>query len=595
MIMLPALSLTAQDEEPEFTASANQTTIGADDRIQVTFELNDRGRRFRAPDFGNDFSVYSGPNQSTSMTYVNGRMSAKMSFSYILKPQKKGKLIIEPASIEVNGERISSNPLEITVTDAPQKQPQASSQSKKQSGGQQKKSTSGSDNIYLKVEFSKNNVYKGEQFLATYKLFTRYGVRGVDRQKLPDLSGFYSSEVEFDQGRPVRKVVNGKQYDVYTLKKYILFPQRSGELQLDPIEFDLTVQVREDEPVQTFFGPRYKRVDKKMTLKSRPATITVKPLPKPEPAGFTGAVGSFEYNASVDRNTAETDDGITLTYKISGKGNLSLIDHPAHTLPVEFEVYDPKINTSKSKKATTLSGSKTWEYLMIPRNPGNYSIEIPEFSYFDPQKETYVTRNIPDIELNITGDPSEDAVSASGGTANKREVEQLDSDIRFIKTESREFTTEQNNPFRSAFYWIMLVLPVILGIFLIIYIRKNRELRADVKAYRKHKATKVASKKLKSAKKLLDEGKTDEYYEELYRAINEYLSGKLSIPGSEMNFEKISDKLEESGVEEEVISDYKHILESCEMARFAPAGRETEINLYEKASEAIKKTENALK
>lgn len=575
-------SITAQDDV-KFTATVNKNTATLNDRIQLTFELNSRGNRFRAPDLGNDFKIYSGPHQSTSMAYVNGQMSQSTSFGYILQPRKTGKITIGSASIQVDGKTYQSQPITITVT---QKQAQ-------QGGGSQQKQAQKTQDIFIRAEVNKTTVYQGEQLYATYKLYSAYPVRGSDRQKLPDLNGFYSSHLDFQQSRPYPEVVNGKRYDVYDLRKYILFPQRSGELTVDDIEFDLTVQVRGDEPVQTFFGPRYRMIDKNITLSSKPVTINVKPLPKPQPPSFSGAVGKFNFTAEIDRTEAETNESVTLTYKISGAGNVNLLDHPTHAMPVEFEVYDPKINVSKTEKSKTLSGTKTWEYLMIPRNPGEYEIETPAFSYFDPAKAEYIeTAASKKIKITVTGEPD---AAAPGATANKREVQQLDSDIRFIKTDKPGWKHKKHSAFSNPLLWLLFALPALLSILLIFILRRNKELKADIKAYRKHKATKVAAKSLSRAKQLLSEDNKNAFYEEIYRAVNEYLSNKLTIPRSELNLEAVKEKLSTQNIGDEVYDELKEIIETCEMARFAPVASEAGPELLKKAEQVIKKLENTVK
>lgn len=577
-----ALDGAAQDDI-NFTASVNKNNVAVDERVQLTFELNSRGSRFRAPDLGSEFKVYSGPNQSTSMAYVNGQLSQSMSFSYVLQPRKTGKLTIKPATIQVDGETYQSNPITITVTKAGA-----------QAGGKaQPKKSAQTDNIFIAAIVNKKSAYQGEQLFATYKLYTAYPVRGSDRQKLPDLTGFYSSNIEFEQNRPHVEVVNGKRYDVYDLRKYVLFAQRSGELTVDAIEFDLTIQVKDDEPIETFFGPRYRMIDKKITLKSKPITVNIKPLPKPQPASFSGAVGKFDFSASLDRSEVETNESVTLNYKISGAGNINLVDHPTHTLPVEFEVYDPKINTSKNQKSKVLTGTKTWEYLMIPRTPGEYEIEVPAFSYFDPAKEQYVESSpVKKFPLAVTGDPMG---TEAGVSAQKREVQQLDSDIRFIKTDAHTLKRQGDSPFKNIFMWLFYVVPGVASVALILVFRRRKELRADVKAYRRHKATKVAAKSLSKAKQLLKEDNKNAFYEEIYRAINDYLSNKLTISRSNLTLDHVSSELKSKNVDEEVFNNVKEIIETCEMARFAPIPPTAGPELLQKAEDVIKQIESAVK
>lgn len=583
LLFLLGCTQYAQAQNIEFTATVNRNTASINDHVQVTFELNSRGNRFRAPDLGSDFKIYSGPHQSTSMTYVNGKMSQSTAFKYVLQPRKTGKLTIGRASIQVDGETYQSQSITINVTQASANQ---------QSGSGQKQAQK-VDDIFIRAEVNKTTVYRGEQLFATYKLYSAYPVRGSDRQKLPDLNGFYSSHIDFEQTHPGQEVLNGKRYHVFDLRKYILFPQKSGELVVDDIEFDLTVQVRSDEPIQTFFGPRYRMIDKNITLKSKPVTIKVKPLPKPQPTSFSGAVGKFNFTADVSPQAAETNESVTLTYKISGAGNVNLIDHPTHALPVEFEVYDPKINVSKSQKSNKLSGTKSWEYLMIPRNPGEYQIETPAFSYFDPAKEKYITTTEgKTFAVTVTGEPD---AATPGVSTSKREVQQLDSDIRFIKTNTANFKSKTYSPFKNIFSWLLFIIPAIVTTVLIIYLRRNQHLRANVTAYRKHKATQVAAKSLSRAKKLLQEDNKNAFYEEIYRALNDYLSNKLTIPRAELNIEAVKSKIATYNNGQSLTGEIKNILETCELARFAPTSSDAGPELLEKAERVIKEIENTVK
>jgi hypothetical protein len=594
ILLLSSFAGFAQDVKFEAKASKHEVKIG--ESFQLSYTLNSSGNNFRAPTLTDNFKVYSGPNQKSSMSFVNGKMSASLSFSYILFPIKTGEFIIEPARIEVDGEKISSNAIKIKVVEDKTTSKQKSSpQQKKNSSSRKDKSQGVSDKLFLRLELSDNKVYNGESLVASYKLYNQLNIGGITGQKLPDFTGFYTDEVDIGQNfNASRQIIDGKVFEVYTLKKYVLFPQRSGKLTLNPFEIEAKVRKRSNKPVQSFFGPRYKMVEKNVPLKSNSATVNVKALPSPPPS-FNGAVGDFKFTPKLDNNIVNANEAINLTLEVSGMGNINLIELIDPEFPADFEVYDPKINLSSTNTGTNLRGNKTWEYLIIPRHEGEFEITVPPFTFFNPRTGKYESTEEKIYKIKVNRGVGGNAQVVQSATT-KRNVEQLAKDIRYIKTSNTDLRTKENMlGLNVGFILGLFALPVILSAIIIALIRRQENLKKDVVGYKKRKASRMAQRHLKRATQLISENDKNAFYEELYRALHDYLSNKLNIATSELTFDRIDKSLGEQNIEESSRAKLKTVLESCQMARFAPSQTEEPQKLLSDASDVIEELEKELK
>ncbi|MDR9487435.1 BatD family protein [Salibacter sp.] len=599
-IMLLIFSFAGFAQDAKFEAKVNKHEVKVGESFRLSYTLNSSGNNFRAPTLTDNFKVYSGPNQKSSMSFVNGKMSASLSFSYILFPIKTGEFIIEPARINVDGETVSSNAIKIKVVEKKSNTKQPSSSKQKQnnrsSGGNgQSQKLSSSDKLFLRLELSDNNVYNGESLVASYKLYNQLNIGGITGQKLPDFTGFYTDEVDIGQNfNASRQIIDGKVFEVYTLKKYVLFPQRSGKLTLKPFEIEAKVRTRSDEPVQTFFGRRYKMVEKNVPLKSNSATVNVKALPNPPPS-FNGAVGDFTFTPKLDNNIVNANEAINLTLEVSGMGNINLIELIDPEFPADFEVYDPKINLSSKNTGANLRGSKTWEYLIIPRHEGEFEITVPSFTFFNPATGKYESTEEKLYQIKVNRGVGGNAQVGQSATT-KRNVEQLAKDIRYIKTSDTELRTKENMlGLNIGIILGLFALPVILSAVIIAIFRRQENLKKDVVGYKKRKASRMAQRHLKRATQLIEESDKNAFYEELYRALHDYLSNKLNIATSELDFERINKTLGEQGIEESSRGKLKSVLESCQMARFAPSQTEEPQKLLSDATDVIEELEKELK
>lgn len=585
-----AQSIWAQDVN--FEASVNKNPVGLEESFVLTFTVNASGRNFRPPRLSDHFRVYSGPNQSSQMSYVNGQMTASLSYSYILVPINVGTFVIEPASIEVNGKNYLTKPIEFKVVKGQAQQQQQQSAKSQDTQSKQSESTQPEENIYLKAELSKSKVFQGEQIALTYKLYTKVDIMGGEIKKAPEFSGFYSVDIEIDQSNNVsREVINGVIYNVHTVKKNILIPQRSGAIDIPIFELDVTIREREQTPVNTWFGPQYRYISRKLSLKSKPVKLKVNALPEPKPGNFTGAVGNFTMTASFDRNSVDLNDAINLKYLLKGSGNINLIEFPSPVFPPELEVYDPKISQKTDNSSGRIQGSKSAEYLIIPRVPGKYTIPKQSFTYFNPQTEKYVEipLEFPEIEVRGSGNAAADASQAR--QIQRKDLQQLGSDIRFINPV--DTLKQPGSAFIGSIWFLLLLLiPVILGLMLWIILKKYSAMQADTIGLRKRKAGKMAQKQLKHAQELLNENKLKAMYEELHRSIMSYIGNKFAIQQSQQSQDEIKQILSAQSVHPEIVEKLIWIIDQCEMARFAPSASINAKNLLKEAHDLIEKLEN---
>jgi hypothetical protein len=516
----------------------------------------------------------------------------------MMVPINTGKFIIEPATIEVDGKSYTSNAVEIEVVQT-KSQPKATNPNPSRGNGNtsnQRQAPPSQDiknNLFLKLDVSKKRAFRGEAIVATYKLYNRLDLTNIEGQKLPDFVGFYTNDVPIDQNNNAsREVVDNVIYQVYTLKKTTLFPQRTGELEIRPLELFATIREREPTPINTFFGPRYRYKNKRVELKSNAVTITVNQLPS-APSSFTGSVGAFNLQSSLDNKSVNVNNAINLKYVVTGSGNIDLVELPEIDFPVDFEVYDPKVNVSSQNVKGSVSGKKTIEYLIIPRVVGDFTIPATQLTYFNPATNQYETASAPEYTVQVMDDGSGAPTKAT--VQSKRDIQQIGTDIRFIKTSESDFLEGCAAFFGSVWFFLWLILPILLGVGLWIAFRRYEDMQSDKVGMKKRRAGKVASKQLKAASQALANNDTAAFYQELSKGLNTYLSFKLALGTADLAKDQIVSKLAEANVNEELIQQVLHILEQCEMARYAPSAVSDEQSLYASAEKLIENLEKELK
>jgi hypothetical protein len=599
IILCFVLVLAAIAQDATFTASVDRNKIGMGEQFEITFMLSGSGggSNFRPPAF-NEFLTLSGPNQSTNMQFINGATSMSVSYTYILQPRAEGKFVIAPAFITHNNKQLQTQPVTIEVTKGapPQKQQSKQSQQDADIGKQI------GENLFLKVVVDKARVYQGEQITATYKIFTRVNVVNYNLTKMPSITGFWSEDLEIPkQIQLSNEVVNGKQYRVGILKKAALFPQRSGTLTLDPMEVECAVQVqsrrRSNDVFDQFFNdPFFGNVTNvNHKVRSQPVNITVLPLPSTDiPIAFNGAVGKYSMEVWLDKKETKTNEPVTLKVKISGRGNLKLLEAPPVSVSPDIEKYDPKISDNVTKENDRISGSRTFEYLLIPRHPGEQKIPSFQFSYFDVEKKNYVSLNSQEFTVTVAKGSETSQTYATG--ISKEDVKLLGEDIRFIKSGNVSYNRRGEAFAGSVIFFILSVSPVIAFFGFIFYARRREKFMGNLMLVRNRTARKVARKRLSDAKKFLDTKKKEDFYTEISRALWGYIGDKLGIPPADLSIDLIRNSLESKKLSVGMIAKLVSTIESCEYARFAPTSDSVTMDsVYRETVELISAIEEELR
>ncbi len=591
------LVTTASADQVRFVMSApNAVSTGS--QFRLTFTVNENGSKLQLPDLSN-FEVLMGPStaQSTSIQMINGQTTQSVSFSYtyILRAKSEGTFTIRPASIEVNGKVYESNSLQIQVVKGePQQQQQAQPQ-----GGMDDQQMPSSEidkkDLFVRVVFSKSSVYKGEQLIATIKLYANPNLplTGFQEVNLPTYEGFYTQDIEIPQQINFqREVYNDRIYQVGILKKTVLFPQQVGRIVVQP--FSLTCLVQQRVRPRSFFDDFFnglRTIPAKIT--SDAAAVNVRDLPT-APADFYGGVGNFTLASDISEKSVTTNDAVTLKLTITGNGNLRLIQIPKLNLPPDFEAYDPKADDNIRASEGGVSGSKTIEYLFQPRFEGDYTIAPVNFSYFDPSTGGFVNKSTPEYKLHV--------VKGSGDQTNvvkslrKEDVQLLGQDIRFIKQGHTSLVPRGYTFYGSGLFYFAYLGSAALFIVLYIVYRKKAMENANIALIRNKKANRMARKFLREAAGFLKNSQHEAFYESILKAFWGYLSDKLSIPVAELNRESAVEKLAQKKVDEVTINGFIQIIDQCEFARYSPSGgSEAMHSLYDEAENIISQIEKQIK
>ena len=598
--ILAAWQVKAADKV-RFVAEAADVVVSGD-QVRLVFTVNSQDiKDFRAPSI-KGFDVLMGPSRSqqSSIQIINGKRTSNSStaFTYILLAGSPGTYTIPAASVEVNGEKVFSNAISIKVLP----QDQNSGNSGNNGGGSASSSRSqaagsriSANDLFITATASKTTVHEQEAILLTYKVYTVVNLRQL-YGKMPDLKGFHTQEVELPQQKTFTlEHYKGRNYNTTVWSQYVLFPQQTGKLEIPSITFDGMVaqQTVSDDPFDAFFnGGGYVEVKKKITTPK--VVINVQPLPA-KPAGFSGAVGEFKLASSINATDVKTNDAVTIKLKLSGTGNMKLIGTPEVKFPQDFEIYDPKVTDDYKLTNSGLTGTKTFEYLAIPRHAGNFTIPAVEFTYFDLKSNSYKTLKTEAYNLKVAkGQGNADQVISD--FTNKESVKMLGKDIRFIKLGDSSLRPKGDFFFGTVGYYLCYLIPLLLFVvFAVIYRQKALE-NANVAKVKTKKANKVATRRMKLAGKLLAENKKNEFYDEVLKALWGYISDKLSIPVSQLSKDNIEAELTNYGVPEALIAEFIGVLNECEYARYAP-GNENEAmdKVYSASVEVISKMENSIK
>jgi len=594
-------------QDVTFRATSEKTVV-VNQQFRVNYTLSTSGQEGKNLQLGDikNFELLYGPvvsQQGTSTSIVNGKMSSSSTtvFTCVLMAKSEGTFTIPPATIVVGNSTYKSNELTVNVLPADKAAAAANQNNIADQADQQQQVASASasnKDVFVLLHISKNSVYENEGFLATFKLYSLVDITGFENVKFPEFEGFISQEIDLGANTQMNlESYNGRNYRTAVIKQTILFPQRSGQITIGSGKFDIVARIHSQQKVRSFFDDFFDTYsDVKKTLTSAPVTINVKPLPTAgRPASFSGAVGSYTMTSSINSRNVKTNDAVTIKVVISGNGNIKLIKNPEIVFPNDFEVYDPTVDIKTKVSTSGVSGTKSIEYNAIPRYAGDFTIPKAEFSYFDLSSGTYKTLTTEEFKLHVEQGAAGSGTAPIVNATNKEDIRFLGKDILYIKTDNYNFH-KGSFLFGTFGYYLWYIIPALLFIILFIIYRKQAAENANIALVRTKKANKVASKRLKTAFKYLNENRKEAFYDETLRAVWGYLSDKLNIPVSALTKDNVEANLTKYGVDENLINDFRNILDTAEFARFAPAqGSGAMDELYHSTIKVIDKMESTIK
>ena len=574
-------NLNAQDDSISFEAILSKKSLGINENLRVDFKMNKDGDNFTPPSF-KGFTVVGGPNQSVSNMWVNGKRTFSKSYSYFLTPTKKGSLIIGQATIEIDDNIYKTLPVKISVSEsvAVSKDPNDPTYVV-------------NENLHLVAEISNTNPYLNEGISIVYKLFysPQINVTNVGEIETPEFENFWSQNIKIPRLQIERGSFKGDNYNFVTWKKTILYPQKSGKLDILPLSLDVSVDVPTNR--RDFFGNRiYNQVSKKVTAGKR--SINVKALPGNAPESFNGAVGKFDIKLNTNKTELNASESLQAIVKISGKGNLKLFSPPSVQVPNSLEKYDPEYNEKVSTSLAGMKGFISNTYTLVPQFQGKYPIRSVEFTFFNPQLNKYETINSEDIIINVLEGPlslDENNINTINTQSSNNILPSINQ-FKFIKTDS-DLVKINSKPFiYSLSFYLILIFPVLAILLLVIFFKSNNITSSKLKESKSRRANKLAKKYLSDARKNLEN--KDMFYVALEKALHNFLKSKLFIETSDYSKEKISKLLYSKDIEKESLELFIKLIENCEFARFTPASEFKINNDYENAVKVITKIDKEI-
>lgn len=603
-ILILFISSWATAQTPSFYAQVSKNRVAVGEVFQVAFTLNGSGNNLVYPNL-NDFDIYSGPNQSQSMSMVNGNISQSTTISLFIAAKKEGKFTIGVATVMSGNQKLETKPIVIEAVKG-NAQPQQSGNQNAQSGQPQQNqkpeknqyvSEISNEDLFVRTFLSKTKCYLGEQLTLTQKVYSRVDLRGFQNVKFPPYNGFWSQqETSNQQINLTQENVNGVMYYVADYCKVYLFPQRIGTITIDPVELDCIVRrqtKRQPRNIfEQFFGAGgYEDVPIK--VKSKAVKVDVQDLPvENKPIEFSGAVGDFSYKAELNKDRIKANEAVNLKITISGKGNIKLIEPLKLNLPESFEAYDPKQNEN-IKTMGGVSGSITYNYLIIPREKGEFILSDLGFNYFNADKKQYVTIPSPDMKLTVLeGDPG----SAQIITPTKKGVKESENDIRYIKTGDLGLHKNDKEFFSSITHYLLLIFPTLLFFAALFFVRQHIKANSNLMAVKERKAAKLAKKQLVIAEKHMSANNKDLFFTEVLNALNKYIGDKFALSIVDLSKEKIMEMLLSRHVTEETAKRVIDTLNTCEYAKYAPSAVTGDLKqVYSDTVELISQIENQIK
>lgn len=598
-----AMAATAALAQVTFKIEApRQAEVGQQIRVRYVANTTDV-EDIQVNDF-KGFKVAYGPSTSRSSNFsmINGKttQSSTLTFTYVLVATQEGTHKLPEATITVDGKSIKSNSASIEVLPASNSgngnnhnggQGGQSAQSGRSGGASSGTSSQniGAKDLYMTVTANKTKVYEQEAVLLTYKLYTLVNIQQIAGE-IPQLDGFHVQELDAKQQMSLKyERVNGRNYGTAIWRQYVLFPQKSGKLKIPSVTFDTQIEVQNTsmDPFDVFFGGGSLMQVVRKSITAPSCELEVMPLPSPKPNNFTGAVGHFSISGSLTPEELKTNDAATLRLVVSGYGNMKLMTAPKVKFPQDFEIYDPKETDKTTYTSVGAKGNKVYDYVAVPRHGGTFHIPAVEFCYFDLDSKSYKTLTTDSMTIQVAKGKGH----TSNASVEQEDLKVLGNDIRYIKMGGMNVERGKGLTFGSRAYW--LVYPALLLMALCALVLGKRILR---NGNLRQRASKVASKRLRNAAKLMKQGQDDLFYEEVMRALLGYAADKLNISMSQLTKDNVAEAMAEHKVPDELIQNYTDIMAECEFARFAPGEPAAKMEkMYSDASETINKLEASIK
>lgn len=586
--------------------------VGENERFNVTFiiEGEDRPSEFKWEP-GDDFTLVWGPQtgSSTSIRIINGKRSKSSQFTYVyvLSPNHTGKCTIPPAIARIKGDNVESSPVHVDVL--VQNDPSVShsgNSSQSTSSDVRPNSSTGDiskEDLYLKLTVSDRSVVIGEPVTAELKLYQRVDIAGFEGAKFPSFNGFWSQETAAPTNIEFRREdVDGRIYNSALIRRYVIIPQQSGQMTIDPAELVCLVNVRtpsrsSNSIFDSFFDDGFTTVRKRIT--SPAVTVNVKPLPAGAPAGFGGGVGKFSIKAKLGKDQLKMHEATSLVITVAGRGNVSLLEAPDVKFPHDIEVYDVKTTENVDKSSGGVSGSKTFEYPFIPRSHGEFTIDPIVYSYYDVNEDKYVTISTEPLVFNVEKAAGSSAsVSESSGIImpERKDVKNVGEDIRFIVRDMPSFSGAGAFFVLSPLYWVFVLMIAVLAAAAYYMFRRFEARRADVVGSRNRRATRMAMNRLKTAENYLKQNLASAFYEELHRSLLGFVADKLNMSVEDLNKETILSRLSDAGADSSLGEGFVSLLDECEFARYSPHGGNNAMSAhYNEALRLISTIDSSMK
>ena len=568
-------SVYSQDQGVSFITEVSKKKLGVNENVRVDFKMNKDGDNFEAPSF-DGFRVVGGPNQSVSNMWINGKRTFSKTYSYFITPIKKGSYSIGQAKIEIDSKIYKTIPVKITVSESVtiNKDPNDASYV-------------ANENLHLVAEISNIKPYLNQGFSVVYKLYfsPQINVTNVGEIESPEFNNFWSNNIKIPRLQIERGSFKGESYNYVIWKKIVLYPQKSGKLNILPLSLDVSVDVPTNK--RDFFGNRiYTQLSKTVTAGKR--EINVSDLPENAPENFSGAVGEFEVELTSTKTELNASESLQATLKVTGKGNLKLFSLPNLEVPSSLEKYDPEYKENVKTNIAGMSGNIANTYTLVPQFKGKYPIASVEFVYFNPKSKSYETIFSKEILINVLEGPSsysQNNIDLKSSNSITNEISNSKNEFKFIKTKAGLTLLKKSNFIYSMTFYLLLLFPVSLIILVLLFFKSKKHSLSEIKDYKSRRANNLAKKYLLESKISLE--KKDVFYIALEKALHNFLKSKFLIETSEFNKDKITRLLTEKNIKKETIELFINLIENCEFARFTPASDVAVNNDYKNAVKVI--------